>query len=285
MGCGGAGCNILRRFRPAENIVLVAVDGALHPAMAGIARRVLLEREPLRSLAEAEPTVATDTASPADKAVAAAIEGANIAILFAGLGGDSGGWAAALAARVARRCGMATLALIATPFASEGVVRRTLAGEQAAALSKSADAVVAFANDALLRMAPTLPLARAFGALGAIMVRPAEELARVARVDDLAALQEAWRAAATWRFGAGEGRDRHAAYLAIEEATASPWFHRRTEDASSAVAVVTIAPEATPDEAVRELHKRLPAASLLYGVIPEAGLENRIRVSIIAGWS
>ena len=284
LGCGGAGCHVLRRLRPGENLVPVALNDALHPAMAGIPRRVLLDREPLRALAEADPAVAKETAAPVDSVIAGAIEGSHIAAIFAGLGGDTGGWASAVAARVARDHGVPTIALVATPFASEGLLRRRLAEEQGAALCRAADAVVAFANDALLRIAPKLPLARAFGALGAIMVRPAEELARVARVDDIAPLREVFRSAGVWRYGAGEGRDRHAAFLAVEEAVASPWFERPPEEAIAGVAVLTLAPGASSDETVRELRKRVPRASLLVGVAEDPVLAGRIQVSLLAGW-
>jgi cell division GTPase FtsZ len=186
--------------------------------------------------------------------------------------------------RVARILGDTCLAFATVPFAAEGMLRRELAEAQLAILRSRADGVVAFANDALLRSYPTLPLAKAFGAMGAIMARPATALPTVLSRSDLVPLKRFLGRSKDWRFGMGAGQEKHRCFVAVEEAYASPWFTGRREDIRQAVVLIAQPPGGSfEDELLREVRLRSPGADLAWAPLPEPLAEDRVQVQILAG--
>jgi cell division protein FtsZ len=284
VGCGGAGCNTLRHVTPPAGVERVAMNDAPHASMAGIQRRVVVPTEPLQAIASMEektiPTLATDE----EKDLSDALTDRDFIIALGGLGGQFGGWALSVVGRVARILGDTSLVLATLPFTAEGMLRRQIAEAQLAVLRRHADGLVAFGNDALLRSYPTLPLAKAFGAMGAIMARPATALPTVLSRSDLVPLKRFLGKSKDWRFGMGAGQEKHRCFLAVESAYASPWFTGRHEDIRQAVVLIA-QPLGTSfaDELLREVRLRSPLADLAWAVLPEPMPEDRVQVQILAG--
>lgn len=284
VGCGGAGCNTLRHVAQAPGLERVAMNDTLHPAMAGIPRRVLVPTEPLKAIASLEEKVIPTLATNEEKELSDALMGLDFVVGIGGLGGQFGGWALGVVARVSRILGDTSLAFATLPFTAEGMIRSQLADDQLAILRSRADGVVAFANDALLRAYPTLPLTKAFGAMRAIMVRPAAALATVLSRSDLVPLKRFLARSKEWRFGMGAGQEKHRCFVAVEEAYASPWFTGRHEDVRQAVVLVSQPPEASfEDELLREVRLRSPFADIAWAVSPAVMPEDRVQVQILAG--
>src|SRR3990170_4570506 len=166
VGCGGAGCNVLQQVPRDLGITRVALNDAPHLSMAGIPARLILAKESL------------------------AVLNHDLVVPVSGLGGETGGPAAALVGRVCRILGTASMALVTMPFSAEGMNRRAAAGRALDFLAKKVDGVVAFSNDELLTLAPQLPLLQAFRVLGTIMVRPLADLARSMTRADAATLRD-----------------------------------------------------------------------------------------------
>jgi cell division protein FtsZ len=284
VGCGGAGCNTLRHVTPAAGAERVAMNDAPHPSMAGIARRVLVPVGPLKAIASLEEKAIPTLATNEEKDLSNALADRDIVFALGGLGGEFGGWGLSVVGRVARILGDTSLAFATVPFTAEGMLRRQLAEAQFATLRKRADGVVAFGNDALLRSYPTLPLARAFGAMGAIMARPAAALPTVLSRTDLVPLKRFLARAKEWRFGMGGGAEKHRCFLAVEQAYGSPWFTGRHEDIRQAIVLMAQPPGAThEDELLREIRLRSPQADVAWAVLPEPTPEDRVTVQILAG--
>ncbi len=286
VGCGGAGCNVLQQVPADLGLTRVALNDAAHRSMAGIPARLLLPRESLLGLASMDDAAVKTLSTPEEKGISGAILNHDLVVPLAGLGGETGGPAAALVGRVARILGTATLGLAATPFTAEGINRRVAAERALALLSRKVDGLVAFSNDELLRLAPQLPLLRAFQVLGEIMVRPLVDLARAMTRTDAATLRGFLQSRARWRFGGGSGEGKHRAYAAVEEAFASPWLPRDPDLLGGIVAIVA-APdwgEALAGEVAREVRLAAPRAAPLVGGYADPGLGDRLRVSVLAGW-
>ncbi len=284
VGCGGAGCNTLRHVPPAEGIERIAMNDVPHPSMVGISRKVLVPTESLKAIASLEEKAIPTLATGEEKDLSNALMDRDFVVALGGLGGQFGGWALGVVGRVARILGHSSLALVTIPFNAEGRIRRQLAEDQLATLQRRADGVVAFGNDALLRSFPTLPLAKAFGAMGAIMARPAAALPSVLSRSDLVPLKRFLARTRDWRFGMGAGVEKHRCFLAVEEAYASPWFTGRHEDIRQAVVLVSQPAGASyEDEILREFRLRSPRADLAWAVLPTPLPEDRVAVQIFAG--
>ena len=86
------------------------------------------------------------------------------------------------------------------------------------------DIVITYSNDSLLKIAPNLPLRKAFGAMDIIMMAPVIELANALTMEDLLQVRSDFGACKHVRAGIGisSGLDRE--LRAVDEAFTSPWF-------------------------------------------------------------
>jgi cell division protein FtsZ len=82
----------------------------------------------------------------ADK-IAAAVDGADLVFVTAGLGGGTGSGAAPIVAAKARAAGALTIAVVTKPFDFEGAQRLEIADEAAATLLSEVDALITVPND------------------------------------------------------------------------------------------------------------------------------------------
>ncbi len=284
VGCGGAGCNTLRHVTAPPNAERVALNDAPHPAMAGLPRRLLVSPDSLHAYASMDeksiPTLATNE----EKDISNALADRDLVLLLGGLGGELGGLAMALVGRVARIMGDGSLALATIPFSAEGMLRRQTAEAQLELLQKRIDGVVTFGNDELLRLAPTLPLTKAFAALGAIMAQPTTGLSVVLSRSDVVPLKRMLAKARTWRFGMGAGTEKHRCFLAVDEAFHSPWFTGRVEDVRQAVVLIGAPRDRAVDEEIlHEVRIRSPLADIAWGLLPEPTAGDRVVVHLLAG--
>ena len=283
-GFGGAGCNTIRALPQVPGLDLLAVNDLPHPSMAGVKRRLLLEKTGLRDLAAMDEHAVKDFVSNAEQALAVELADAEMVIPLAGLGGEMGSWGATLCARVAALKGATTLAVVTTPFSAEGPNRRGVAAEALEILRKQAHGVVALPNDPLLRVAPRLPILRAFEVLSKLVAQPVHDLLRVLTREDLPMLKSVLRGAGEWQLGIGESARHEPETAAVEAAFRSPWITHAAE-AAKEVLVLIATPE--PDErtrksVLRNVDVRAPRAGVTWGSFAEPA--GPVRVTALLGF-
>ena len=284
VGCGGAGCSVLRRITAPANATRIAVNDAVHPSMADVSTRVLLAAGSLQAYASMDEKAVPNMETDEEKEISAALLDRDLIVMIGGLGGELGGWGMSLVGRVARILGDASIAFATVPFTIEGPIRRQLAEAQLRLLQKRADGVVTFSNDRLLQIARDLPLTKAFAALGAIMARPAAELGAALARPDVVPLRRTLERAREWRFGMGTGREKHRCFVAVEEAYASPWFTSLPEEISHAIVLMSV-PERDKDEVeiLQEVRRRSPHAVIAWASASSGAKDDRTVVQILAG--
>ena len=284
VGCGGAGCNVLRRVAASPNATRIAVNDAIHPSMAELATRIPVVADSLQAYASMDEKAVPNMETDEEKEISAALLDRDMVVMLGGLGGELGGWGMSLVGRVARILGDASVAFATVPFTIEGPIRRQLAESQLRLLQKRADGVVTFSNDRLLQVARDLPLTKAFAALGAIMARPAGELGAALARSDVAPIRRTLASVREWRFGMGSGREKHRCFVAVEEAYASPWFASLPEEISHAIVLMSV-PEPDKDEAeiLQEVRRRSPHAMIAWSSLPSATGDDRTIVQVLAG--
>jgi cell division protein FtsZ len=84
--------------------------------------------------------------------VEAALSGADMVFITAGMGGGTGTGAAPVVAEVAKRLGILTIGVVTKPFDFEGLKRRQIAEEGLERLKANADAVIVVPNQRLLQI-------------------------------------------------------------------------------------------------------------------------------------
>ncbi len=109
------------------------------------------------------PAVGRAAAEESWREIAAALKGADMVFLTAGMGGGTGTGAIAVAAQIARAQGSVAIAVVTTPFSFEMGRRQRNAQEGLEKLRKHTDTLITIPNDKLLYVAPkNLPLETAF---------------------------------------------------------------------------------------------------------------------------
>lgn len=102
--------------------------------------------------AGANPEVGRNAADEDRDALRAALEGADMVFIAAGMGGGTGTGAAPVVAEVAKDLGILTVAVVTKPFNFEGKKRMAFAEQGITELSKHVDSLITIPNDKLLKV-------------------------------------------------------------------------------------------------------------------------------------
>ena len=158
IGLGGGGSNAVNRM---IEFGLTGVDfiaantdkQALHNSLAPI--KIQLGPNCTRGLgAGGNPSIGRTAAEESWRQIAAALHGADMVFLTAGMGGGTGTGSIAVASKIARSLGAVTISIVTTPFSFEMGRRQKNAQEGLARLQQNSDTLIAIPNDRLLYVAP-----------------------------------------------------------------------------------------------------------------------------------
>lgn len=120
--------------------------------------------------AGANPEVGRNAADEDREALRAALEGADMVFIAAGMGGGTGTGAAPVVAEVAKDLGILTVAVVTKPFNFEGKKRMAFAEQGITELSKHVDSLITIPNDKLLKvLGRGISLLDAFGAANDVL--------------------------------------------------------------------------------------------------------------------
>ncbi|MDX9865923.1 MAG: cell division protein FtsZ [Anaerolineaceae bacterium] len=166
-GLGGGGSNAVNRMIElglggVEYIAANTDQQALENSLAET--RLQIGPRLTRGLgAGGNPEIGKLAAEESHKEIRAALEGADLVFLTAGMGGGTGTGSIPVAARIAQEIGALTVAVVTTPFSFEMGRRQANARDGLKELRKYSDTLITVPNDRLLAVAPKdLPLELAF---------------------------------------------------------------------------------------------------------------------------
>lgn len=151
VGVGGGGGNAVDRMVdagiPGVEFVACNTDAqALRGSLAGT--RIRIGDAVTHGLGSGgDPDVGRKAADDDADKIAAAIAGADLVFVTAGLGGGTGSGAAPVVAAKAREQGALTIAVVTKPFDFEGAHRREIADAAASTLLSEVDALITVPND------------------------------------------------------------------------------------------------------------------------------------------
>ena len=120
--------------------------------------------------AGANPEVGRNATDEDREALRAALDGADMVFIAAGMGGGTGTGAAPVVAEVAKDLGILTVAVVTKPFNFEGKKRMAFAEQGITELSKHVDSLITIPNDKLLKvLGRGISLLDAFGAANDVL--------------------------------------------------------------------------------------------------------------------
>jgi cell division protein FtsZ len=226
--------------------------------------------------------------------IEAALAGADMVFITAGMGGGTGTGAAPVLAEVAKRMGILTIGVVTKPFDFEGAKRKQIAEEGIERLKANADAVIVVPNQRLLQIIDKRTsvyeafkisddvLRQAVQGLSDLINFPGEvnlDFADVRAIMSNAgtALMGMGRAS-----GSGDDRARQAALMAID----SPLLEMSIEGARGVLFNVQGGKNLSMfeiNEAAQVINEHVdPEAKIIFGTSIDPNLQDEIKITVIA---
>ncbi|MBT4070192.1 MAG: cell division protein FtsZ [Euryarchaeota archaeon] len=298
-GVGGAGCNAISRLFEEQLFESDYVTGyaintdAQALLMSPIKNKVLIGRTARGRGAGGDPTKGEAAALESEISLRKITNDTQLAIITAGMGGGSGTGAAGHIARLAKKQGAMTIAVVTYPFKSEGSLRKQNAEWGLERLREHCDTILVIPNERLLEIegVKNLPIASAFRVGDELLVRSITGVTELLTTDgmvnldfeDLRAVINSGSGVAMIGLGAASGENR--AEEATLEALNSPLLEIDTTDARGALINVVGGNSLTLGEAERCAQiiqeKVSPHAKIIWGAAVDESLGEDIRVMLV----
>lgn len=296
IGLGGGGSNAINRMielglTGVEYIAANTDHQALKNSLAPV--QIQLGSKLTRGLgAGGNPQVGEGAAEESYKDLNAALAGADMVFLTAGMGGGTGTGSIPIAARVARNLGAVTVAIVTTPFSFEMGRRQKNAREGLAKLRPFIDTLITVPNDRLLQVAPQdLPLELAFRLADDVLRQGIQGITELITQPglinvDFSHIRQLMQSGGGSLLSIGQGKGENKALQAVEHALHHPLLDSISLDnATGIIANFTGGPDLTFLEVADALNylqeKTNNRADIVPGVINDDRMEGRAQVILI----
>ncbi|PAF45421.1 cell division protein FtsZ [Helicobacter sp. 11S02629-2] len=237
VGVGGGGNNMishLKRTGVNSSVkLIIANTDVQHMAKCKVENKIVLGQKLTKGLgAGANPEVGKEAAEESYEGIKEALQGSDLVIISAGMGGGTGTGAAPVFARAAKEVGALTVAIVTKPFNVEGRKKSKLAEEGLKRLCDSTDSIVLVPNEKLmsvigknvgykegLKLVDDV-LSRAVNGIVNIILKNSEDGMNV----DFADVTTVMKYKGLALMGIGEAKGEDAATQAVRDAIESPLF-------------------------------------------------------------
>jgi cell division protein FtsZ len=296
LGLGGGGGNAVTRMIELGlgGVEFIAANTDLQVLKSNPApKKILLGPHVTRGLgAGGDPHLGKAAAEESSREIAAALTGADMVFLTAGMGGGTGTGAIPVAAEIARNLGAVTIAIVNTPFSFEMARRQRNATEGLALLQKHSDTLISIPNDRLLYFdTRNLPLELAFRLADDVLRQAVQGISELITEPgminvDFAHIRRLMKlgGGALMSIGYGEGENK--AIKAIEKALHHPLLGSVSlEHAAGIIANFTGGADLTLHEVEAALtglqEQACSQTEIVMGVINDDRLEDKVQVTLI----
>ncbi|MDR0765124.1 MAG: cell division protein FtsZ [Synergistaceae bacterium] len=296
VGIGGGGCNalnhIIRGHVCGVEFIAANTDRA-HLDIVDAPVKIMLGKELTRGLgAGADPNIGEKAAMEARDDLRAALEGADMIFIAAGMGGGTGTGASPVISGIARETGALVVAVVTRPFSFEGKRRTAVAEEGVAKLKEQVDALIVIPNDKLLLISDKqTPVNKAFELADNVLHQAVQGVTdlilRPGTVNvDFADVRTIMSGAGSAIMGIGEGYGENRVATAAHNAINSPLMEVPMIGAKRVLFNVTGSSKLGIHE-VEEAAQIINNASdkdvnLIWGQVFDPDMEDMVKITIIA---
>jgi cell division protein FtsZ len=297
IGVGGGGGNAVNNMI-ATGLTgakfIVANTDAQALSVSGAEHRIQLGARLTEGIgAGAKPEIGEAAAEEALEEIRAALAGAHMVFIAAGMGGGTGTGAASVIARVAKEFGVLTVAVVTKPFTFEGKRRMRVAEAGIAELQRHVDTLLVIPNQNLFKIAnDRTPFAEAFLLADRVLYSGVACIVDLVVKEglinlDLADVKAVLSGMGTAMMGTGEASGDQRAVDAARAAVVNPLLDDITlRGAKSLLLSISGGSDLTLFEvhdAVDYVREQLDTdANIIFGATLDESLVGRIRVSIVA---
>lgn len=289
MGLGGAGNNILDLVNgnttPSSSLYSVNLDlRTLNASKAD--HKIHLGGSVTYGLGSGgDPQVAIKAARDSEGEITKALEGTNLLVLIAGLGGGTGSGAAPAIAKTAKKLGAFVVSVMTMPFSFEGERRREQAEQARRELTAASDISLCFENDRIESLLGGEGKALdAFEASNRLLAQAAEAIPVLAvkpgiihlGLDDLKSIVS--KGTDHCLFGVGSAAGGNRAKEAAEKVLSCPLFAAKKPETIDEILIHVAGPESLTvselEKAVTTITEQLPEKIQIHfgvSIVPELG--------------
>jgi cell division protein FtsZ len=239
-----------------------------------------------------DPKIGEASSEESYRELNAAISGADMVFLTAGMGGGTGTGAISIAARVARTLGAVTVAIVTTPFSFEMGRRQQNARTGLSNLRPYVDTLITVPNDRLLNIAPAnLSLELAFRMADDVLRQGIQGITELITQPgminvDFAHVRQLMQMGGGSLLSIGYGQGENKAMKAVERALNHPLLeYTSIENATGIIANFTGGPDLTFMEVAEALNflqeKTNNQAEIIPGVINNDQMVDRVQVILV----
>ncbi len=297
IGVGGGGGNAINTMVAAriEGVEFIAANTDVQALAANKASvKLQLGRGASRGLgAGANPEIGRQAALEEREAIAAALDGADMVFVTAGMGGGTGTGGAPIVADVAKQTGALTVGVVTKPFLFEGNRRRKQAEAGIAELKAAVDTLIVIPNQRLISVAgENMAMADAFKRADEVLLHAVQGISDIITVHglvnvDFADVRTIMSEQGMALMGTGRSSGEKRAVEAMQSAISSPLLEDVSLDGATGLLVnITGGANLTlreVDEAVSMAQSAAdPDANIIFGSVVDETLGDEVRITVIA---
>ena len=296
IGCGGGGSNAVNRMivEGLKNVEFIAINTDKQALMLSHANQKIQIGEKLtKGLgAGANPEIGQKAAEESREEITAAIKGANMIFITAGMGGGTGTGAAPVVAEITKSMDILTVGVVTKPFPFEGKRRMRHAEMGIAKLKDQVDTLVIIPNERLLTMADKkTTLLDSFKLADDVLRQGVQAISDLITIPgvvnaDFADIKAVMLDKGLAHMGVGYGKGDTRAADAVKQAIASPLLETSINGATGVILNFTGGTDLGALEVyeaadvVRESAD--PDANIIFGAVIDESLNDEIRITVIA---
>lgn len=296
IGVGGGGNNAVNRMIE-ENLTgaeFIAVNTDLKSLHGSLAvNKIQIGKKLTKGLgAGAKPIIGEESAIEDEAEIKAALEGADMVFVTAGMGGGTGTGAAPVIARIAKDMGILTVGIVTKPFPFEGRIRMKNAVSGIENLKPNVDSLIIILNENLIKITDKrVSFLESFKIADNVLLSGVKSVTDVINNPgiinlDFADVKTIMKDAGIAHMGIGGFKGDDRAIEAAKSAVNSPLLETELNGATSLLINITGSSDLSLleiNEAVEYIRDKADKdAEIIFGTTTDDNLEDEIVVTIIA---
>lgn len=294
-GVGGAGCNAINRMveEDVRGVEFYVANTDLQVLNISPAKnKIILGKTTTKGLgAGANPEIGFKAAVESEDDIRAAMEGADMVFITAGLGGGTGTGAAPLFAKIAKEFDILTVGIVTKPFTFEGKKRTEQSIRGLEELRKYVDSLIIVSNNQLLEVIGRIPFVEAFREADNVLRQGVQTITDLIAVPaminlDFADVRAVMEGQGSALIGIGMAQGENKAQEAAAKAITSPLLEAQIRGARNAIVNVTGGESITifdANDAVEFIRDSAGSdIDIIFGVAINDNLGDNIIVTVIA---
>ncbi len=297
IGAGGGGSNAVNRMIEAglRNVEFIVANTDLQALKRSHAHVKLgLGAKVTHGLgAGGKPEIGEKAAMEDKAAISAALQGADMVFITAGMGGGTGTGSAPVIAEIAKELGALTVAVVTKPFAFEGRVKMRLAEEGIERLRLAVDTLIVIPNQHLLNVVEKrTPIREAFQMADDVLRQGVQGISDLITVAgdiniDFADVSTVMSGQGDAIMGIGSARGDNRAIEAAEQSVSNPLLEDARIDGARNILINVTGGESFTLNEYEEIvgiitRNADPEALVIAGIVNDPDAQDTVSVTVIA---